>query len=250
MSRVVLSTHQLREGDEIEEVNGHSPSAQELESLLTPSSPPSSPLSTPPLEPLLLRVRRPSAHPLEGCSPPIIRVCTEEGERGAEGEGERGGEKEGEYGEGRGVGVCLTGKTGLAHLSCFGEYGLAPSQFSTPANVLCLPGGDVVVADAGSCRLQHMSAEGLLIRQIGGRGEEEGQFNYPAGMALDGEDLLVCDRGNCRLQRIRLSDGEPLACTEQMGEAATNKCSSRVPRRPSSSRLAARELESATPDGW
>ncbi|KAL1495963.1 hypothetical protein AB1Y20_014604 [Prymnesium parvum] len=143
------------------------------------------------------------------------------------------------------------GEARLAHLRSFGTYGLDEGQFSMPCNLLSLPDGDVVVADGGGCRLQILSPRGELRRVIGCRGDEPGQFNYPAGLALDGAALLVCDRGNCRLQRIRLSDGSPLASTKQLSASEPERSKGeKVPRKPSSSRLAALELQSATPDGW
>lgn len=91
----------------------------------------------------------------------------------------------------------------LTYSHSFGCYGLAPEQFSMPCNVLALPDGDFVVADGGGCRLQVLSPQGELRRIIGCRGENVGQFNYPAGLALDSDAVIVVDRGNCRLQRCR-----------------------------------------------
>ena len=47
----------------------------------------------------------------------------------------------------------------------------------------------------------------------GCRGDQPGQFNYPAGLATDGEAVFVADRGNCRVQKLRLSDGGHVAST-------------------------------------
>ena len=109
----------------------------------------------------------------------------------------------------------------------FGGYGVTPANFSMPCNVLRLPDGDVLVADAGGCRLQVCSANGELRRVLRcGRGHE---LNYPAGLCLaaDGTSVYVADRGNCRVQLLRLSDGQSLASSgdgavEAAGEELLN----------------------------
>ena len=109
----------------------------------------------------------------------------------------------------------------------FGGYGVTPANFSMPCNVLRLPDGDVLVADAGGCRLQVCSANGELRRVLRcGRGHE---LNYPAGLCLaaDSKSVYVADRGNCRVQLLRLSDGQSLASSgdgavEASGEELLN----------------------------
>ena len=124
----------------------------------------------------------------------------------------------------------------LSYNCSVGGHGVAAGQFTMPCNLLALPDGALVVADGGGCRLQVLSPLGELQHVFGCRGEQAGQLNYPAGLALDGDALIVVDRGNCRLQRLRL-DGQPLAVTPlhttppspATAQGAQGAASSRVP---------------------
>lgn len=109
--------------------------------------------------------------------------------------------------------ASFDGSAALRLLHSFGDYGLSPGQFSLPCCTCSLPDGDLVVSDGGGCRLQVVGPTGKLGRVIGCRGDQPGQFNYPAGLATDGEAVFVADRGNCRVQKLRLSDGGHVAST-------------------------------------
>ena len=103
----------------------------------------------------------------------------------------------------------------------FGGYGLTPGLYSMPVNLLPLPNGELLVADGGGCRLQRVSHAGDLRDVLGSLGDQLGELNYPAGLALADDDtaIIVADRGNCRLQKLRLSDGTPLAATPPTAES-------------------------------
>ncbi len=53
-------------------------------------------------------------------------------------------------------------------------------------------------------RILVFSPDGVCERVVGGQGSGEGQFWYPAGMALVGDEIWVCDSWNHRVQRFAL----------------------------------------------
>jgi DNA-binding beta-propeller fold protein YncE len=63
--------------------------------------------------------------------------------------------------------------------------------------------GRVFVADAGAHQVLVFAADGTLLRRLGARGEQLGQFNYPTNVALDPAGLLyVSDSLNFRVQQF------------------------------------------------
>lgn len=80
-----------------------------------------------------------------------------------------------------------------------------------PVSVATRPGG-VVVGTFGP--LAVMNAQGELDREVGSRGPEPGQFDYPRGVvAVEGDQVIVADTNNARMQRVALS-GEATAKVE------------------------------------
>jgi DNA-binding beta-propeller fold protein YncE len=51
-------------------------------------------------------------------------------------------------------------------------------------------GGDVYVADWRNDRVQKFTAEGRFLMQLGARGDGDGQFNRPSGVAVDREGRI------------------------------------------------------------
>jgi hypothetical protein len=61
-------------------------------------------------------------------------------------------------------------------------------------DVQLAPNGELLVADLNSNRVFVFDADGdALLRTWGGFGSAEGQFEYPAALALDDSKLLVLD---------------------------------------------------------
>ena len=79
-----------------------------------------------------------------------------------------------------------------------------PKTPYTPTNVAFTFGGGFVVADGyGSNYLHHFDAAGAFVKQTGGKGTGDGQFQTPHGVWTDDRksgELVVCDRANARLQ--------------------------------------------------
>ena len=65
----------------------------------------------------------------------------------------------------------------------------------------------IAVSDQGSHQVKKYSLEGKLLSVIGCRGDKNGQFDYPAGLAFSSNKLLyVVDGGNCRVQVFQQND--------------------------------------------
>ena len=93
-----------------------------------------------------------------------------------------------------------------------GAYGLsgAPSAedpglglFFGPRDIVLIGDDQLLVTDTGNHRLQLMDREGNFISQVGGFGNQPGQFNEPVGLAVapDGS-IYVADTWNGRIQRL------------------------------------------------
>ncbi len=57
-------------------------------------------------------------------------------------------------------------------------------------------------------RAEEFTAEGVLIKQSGAEGNNNGQFKSTEGIAVDGKgDVYVADTGNDRIQEFKTSGG-------------------------------------------
>lgn len=76
------------------------------------------------------------------------------------------------------------------------------STFSSRPRGIAIGSDDMVfISDVLNDRVMMYTREGHYVKSIGAPGTEPGQFNAPAGVAVDGQgSLYVCDRGNGRLQ--------------------------------------------------
>ena len=94
-------------------------------------------------------------------------------------------------------------------LMTFGKAGVAgdgPDTLNQPNCVAIAPNGDIFIADGhnvgrGNARVMKFSMDGKFIKQWGGHGSEQGQFEMPHALAFDSKGrLVVGDRGNNRIQ--------------------------------------------------
>lgn len=70
-------------------------------------------------------------------------------------------------------------------------------------------GALLYVADTYAHQIKVFDMTGRLVRTIGQRGEEPGEFNYPTHLAISHGKLLVADTMNARVQVLSLHDNEP-----------------------------------------
>lgn len=104
-----------------------------------------------------------------------------------------------------------------------GTADTADTVLRFPAEVLALPSGNLLVADAGAHRLTELTPDaGTVVRRIGtgergftDGGPEQARFSEPNGLcalpddlaAAVGYDLVVADTVNHALRGVRLADG-------------------------------------------
>ncbi len=74
------------------------------------------------------------------------------------------------------------------------------------------------VADTSAHEIRVFDLEGKAVQTIGGRGEQEGKFNFPSHLAISGGKLLVNDTMNFRIQVLDL-DGRQLTTFGKHGVA-------------------------------
>ena len=102
----------------------------------------------------------------------------------------------------------------LPHPKALGEYGDEDNYH--PTETAIGPNGDIYVADGyGSQWILQFTMEGEFIRQFGGRGDEDHQFQTVHGVCLDARDaanptLLCTSRSHNAFKRYSL-DGEYLS---------------------------------------
>ena len=83
------------------------------------------------------------------------------------------------------------------------------------------------MADSGNNRIQKFDRDGKYFTQWGSRGNGNGQFNNPSGIAVDSlGNVYVADSGNNRIQKFAISDDTntttPLASKTPSQTSSTN----------------------------
>ena len=92
-----------------------------------------------------------------------------------------------------------------------GSPGEEPGQFIEPKGVSYLNDKEILVADFGNDRIQHIDYQtGTVVKSFGQCGSQEGKFHGPYNVCLDGEDsIVVTDWGNHRIQ-VMSKEGESI----------------------------------------
>lgn len=91
-----------------------------------------------------------------------------------------------------------------------GEDGAPEGEFNRVIAALPLPGGELLVVDAGESAVKVFSESGEYRRTIGRQGEGPGEFRSIFWVELEGDTLVVNDVRIRRLTLLRL-DGTPLS---------------------------------------
>jgi tripartite motif-containing protein 71 len=90
----------------------------------------------------------------------------------------------------------------------WGNFGTANSNFHNPTGVACDGKGDVWVVDTNNHRVQKFDGKlGGYLMKFGSRGNGEGQFNSPWGIAVDRVRgyVYVVDSANFRVQKFDMN---------------------------------------------
>jgi DNA-binding beta-propeller fold protein YncE len=109
----------------------------------------------------------------------------------------------------------------------FGSQGTEPGQFNAPRGIAFAPDGSFYVADSRNHRIQHLSADGQVIKVWGTFADQSagnapiGTFNEPWGVAVgpDGS-VYVSDTWNHRVQKFS-ADGTPAKMWGVFGTSET-----------------------------
>ena len=84
--------------------------------------------------------------------------------------------------------------------------GSSNSKYFTP-NSVAVTDNVIAVSDRGSHQVKKYTLQGKLLSIIGYHGDEDGQFNYPRGLAFDKNKLLyIVDGDNYRIQVFQQDD--------------------------------------------
>jgi sugar lactone lactonase YvrE len=100
-----------------------------------------------------------------------------------------------------------------------GEFDFSdPENDYTYGDLAFGPDGDLYVADSVNSRVQKLAPDGTFVLGWGEKGDGEGQFTDPSGIAVDAQGhVYVADYGNKRIQ-VFDSDGAFLAAWDGNGE--------------------------------
>ena len=84
----------------------------------------------------------------------------------------------------------------------FGKEGSAAGMLLYPWGVAVNKRNEIAVTDNGNNRVQLFSSNGTYLRSFGTKGDKQGEFNFPTGIAFDikNENIFVSDTSNHRVQ--------------------------------------------------
>ncbi|XP_068738542.1 E3 ubiquitin-protein ligase TRIM71-like [Montipora capricornis] len=82
----------------------------------------------------------------------------------------------------------------------FGEQGSDAGMLSSPWGVAVNDKDEIAVSDFGNHRVQIFASNGTHLRSFGKEDNQQGQFNFPAGIAFHNDKIIVADGNNHRVQ--------------------------------------------------
>ena len=86
----------------------------------------------------------------------------------------------------------------------FGQQGSSAGMFSRPWGVAVNEKNEIAVTEPGNHRIQVLSSNGTHLRSFFKKGDQQGEFNWPAGIAFNNDNIVV-DSDN---QRVQLFSGQ------------------------------------------
>ena len=86
----------------------------------------------------------------------------------------------------------------------FGQLGSAAGMLIYPWGVAVNERDEIAVTDAGNNRVQVFSSDGTFLRSFGKKGDKQGEFDLPTGIAFDPKNgnILVADSNIHRVQML------------------------------------------------
>lgn len=119
--------------------------------------------------------------------------------------------------------VCDSQETGIYQLSdrtgALLRRVRLPSDIQRPVDIF-FDGttNELFVIDVSAHNVKVLGVGGELVRILGERGEEAGEFNFPSAITVDDKAIWIADTGNHRVQALERS-GSPVAAFGKAGDA-------------------------------
>ena len=112
----------------------------------------------------------------------------------------------------------------------FGSQGNNAGQFSFPCGVTYLNDDEILIADAGSRRIQQVDVQtGTVVKSFGKYDSAKGRFNCPIHVCLDDErHIVVTDFSNNRIQ-VMSREGESISIFGDSGPEKLSRPTSCIP---------------------
>ena len=82
----------------------------------------------------------------------------------------------------------------------FGKQGSAPGMLNGPLGIAVNDKDEIAVTDSGNHRIETFLSDGTHLRSFGRKGNQQGQFDCPAGIAFYNNNIIVSDTFNHRIQ--------------------------------------------------
>ena len=111
-----------------------------------------------------------------------------------------------------------------------GSQGSNPGQFKGPIGVSFLNDNEILVADQGNHRIQHINIQtGTVVKSFGKYGAGKVEFNNPVDVCLDDEGrIVVTEWGNNRIH-VLSKEGETISIFGDSGPEKLNRPTSCIP---------------------
>ena len=84
----------------------------------------------------------------------------------------------------------------------FGQEGSDAGMLKRPWTLAVNDKDEIAVCDFDNHRVQIFASNGTHIRSFGKKGNQQGEFNCPAGIAFYNDKIIVADRNNHRVQQF------------------------------------------------
>ncbi|XP_068730048.1 E3 ubiquitin-protein ligase TRIM71-like [Montipora capricornis] len=82
----------------------------------------------------------------------------------------------------------------------FGQRGSDAGMLSSPWGVAVNDKDEIAVSESGNHRVQIFASNGTHLKSFGKKGNQQGDFNFPAGIAFHNDKIIVVDTINHRVQ--------------------------------------------------
>ena len=86
----------------------------------------------------------------------------------------------------------------------FGKQGWSAGMFIKPWGVAVNEKNEIAVTETGNHRIQVFSSNGTHLRSFARKGDQQGEFDWPAGIAFHNDNIIVVDHNH----RVQLFSGQ------------------------------------------